>query len=117
MQDLEGSQVLGRRVLVTGLSEREYMSRIAPGPVLPFPHSPLPFPLSFPCPLDPFAYDPLFCADEDIMITKSSCFTCLDSFPSSNHISSIVCWTGISYVESISMFILWKPFHRVTPRS
>jgi len=74
MQDLEGSKVLGRRVLVTGLSEREYMSRIAPGPVLPFPHSPLPFPLSFPCPLDPFAYDPLFCADEDIMITKSSCF-------------------------------------------
>ena len=34
MQDSEGGLVLGRRVLVTGLSEHGYMSRTAPGPVL-----------------------------------------------------------------------------------
>ena len=72
MQDSEGGEILGRRVLVTGLSEREYMSRTAPGPVLPFPHSPLPFPLKFPHRLDPFAYNPLYCADEDTIVT--SCF-------------------------------------------
>lgn len=66
MGDNENGEGLGRRKkLVTGLSEREYMTRSGPGRVLPFPHSPLPFPLQCYDPSDPFAYEPLSCADED----------------------------------------------------
>jgi hypothetical protein len=74
MGDNENGEGLGRRKrLVTGLSEREYMTRSGPGLVLPFPHSPLPFPLQFCDPSHPFAYEPLSCSDEDT-VEHSYCY-------------------------------------------
>jgi hypothetical protein len=73
----------GRKMLVSGLSEREYMTRSAPGPVLPFPHCPLPFPLQFPRPSQAFVYEPLFYPDEDV-VGLSSCL-CLSKLFSSLH--------------------------------
>ena len=86
MQDIEVGEVLDQgRVLVTGLSEREYMTRSTPGPVLPFPHSPLPFPISFPHLSDCLTYNPLFQPDDFNNVSVTSCFSSVSSLFSSIH--------------------------------
>jgi hypothetical protein len=82
MQESGSNEGLGgRKMLVSGLSEREYMTRSASGPVLPFPHCPLPFPLQFPRPSQAFVYESLFYPEEDV-VEWSSCL-CLSKLFSS----------------------------------
>ena len=70
---VEGDEALNmRRVLVTGLSEWEYLPRDYSGPLLPLPHSPLPFPLLYTRPGYLFSYDPSYCTDDEPS-TRTQC--------------------------------------------
>jgi hypothetical protein len=70
LHDAEDDETLTTKgVLVSGLSEREYLPRDSPGPFLPYPHSPLPFPLLYPRPGFLFRYESSYCVD-DVFVAK-----------------------------------------------